>query len=197
MVGGPSQMDTVRLQAADEPVVRQGPARLGADGPAAHHHDLGPEAVPDRPFEVQVRPARQVRHVGLRAAPLHVADGRRHVLHPEHAHRGHQPRAGDLLHADGQPDHRPPLPRVLGLLRPRVPQRQPAHVRGPRGQADEHRADPGDLRPAVVVGLPARANMRGSRSAAAATRSSSSTTRRASPPTCGATRSTGSGRSTR
>ena len=50
---------------------------------------------------------------------------------------------------------------------------------------------------ALVVGLPARANTPGSRSAAAATRSSSSTTRRAFPPRCAAARSTGSGRSTR
>ena len=41
------------------------------------------------------------------------------VLHPQHAHRGHQPRAGDLLHADRQPDHRPALPRLVGVLRPR------------------------------------------------------------------------------
>ena len=39
------------------------------------------------------------------------------VLHPQHAHGSHQSRAGDQLHADGQSDHRPPLPRGLGLVR--------------------------------------------------------------------------------
>ena len=73
-----------------------------------------PDAVPDRAVEVQVRPARQVRHVGQRAAAVHGQDGRRHVLHPQHAHRGDQPRAGHHLHADRQPGHRPALPRVAG-----------------------------------------------------------------------------------
>ncbi len=39
----------VRLQAGDERLVRQGPARLDPHGPAADHHDLGPEAVPRSP----------------------------------------------------------------------------------------------------------------------------------------------------
>ena len=102
----PAADGSVRLQAADGRVVRQGPARLGPDGPAADDHDLGPEAVPDRPVEVQVRPARQVRHVGLRAAAVHGQDGRRHVLHPQHAHRGDQPRAGH--HATCRPATRSP-----------------------------------------------------------------------------------------
>ena len=75
----------------------------------------GQTRFPDRAVEVQVRPARPVRHVGQRAAAAHGQDGRRHVLHPQHAHRGDQPRAGDHLHADRQPDHRPALPRLLGV----------------------------------------------------------------------------------
>ena len=54
----------VRLQAGDGGVVRQGPARLRPHGPAAHHDDLRPEAVPDRAVEVQVRAARAVRACG-------------------------------------------------------------------------------------------------------------------------------------
>ncbi len=42
------------------------------------------------------------------------------MLHPLDAHRGHQPRARHLLHADRQPNHRPPLPRFLGFLRSRL-----------------------------------------------------------------------------
>ena len=104
----------VRLQAGDEGVVRQGPARIDPHGPAADDDDLRPGALPDRAVEVQVRPARRVRHVGQRTAALDRQDGRRHVLRPQHAHRGHQSRAGDHLHPDRQPDHRPALPRSVG-----------------------------------------------------------------------------------
>ncbi len=58
----------VRLQAQDGRAVRQGPARLDPQGPAADHDDQRPGAVPDRAVEVQVRPARQVGHLGQRAA---------------------------------------------------------------------------------------------------------------------------------
>ena len=50
-----------------------------------------------------------------RAAAVHGQDGRRHVLHPQHAHRGDQPRAGHHLHADRQPGHRPAVPRRVGV----------------------------------------------------------------------------------
>ena len=49
----------VRLQAEDAGVLRQGPARVrNPHGPAAHHHDQRPGAVPDRAVEVQVRAVR-------------------------------------------------------------------------------------------------------------------------------------------
>ena len=54
---------------------------------------------------------------------VHGQDGRRHVLHPEHAHRGDQPRAGHHLHADRQHGHRAALPRLVGLVRPRIGER--------------------------------------------------------------------------
>ena len=161
MVGGPPQMDLYDYKPKMDDVLRQGPARLDPDGPAADHDDLGPEAVPDRAVEVQVRPARQERHVGLRAAALHGPDGRRHVLHPQHAHRGDQPRAGDHLHADRQPDHRPAVPGCVDLVRAGLAQRQPADVRRAGGEADEHRAAPGDLGAALVVGLPVGRARRG------------------------------------
>ena len=85
------------------------------------------------------------------------------------------------LHADRQPDHRPALPRVVGLVRPGLAEPEPADVRRAGRQAVEHRAGAGDLRPALVVGLPARASTPASPSAAAATRSCTSTTRPASP----------------
>ena len=57
MVGGPSQMDLYDYKPKMGDMVRQGPARLGPQGPAADDHDLRPEAVSDRAVEVQVRPA--------------------------------------------------------------------------------------------------------------------------------------------
>ena len=54
----------VGLQAEDGRAVRQGPARLDPQGPAADHHDQRPDAVPDRAVEVQVRPARPGRARG-------------------------------------------------------------------------------------------------------------------------------------
>ena len=56
----------LRLQAEDGRLLRQGPARLHPQGPAAHHHDQRPGALPDRADQVQVRAARPVRHVGQR-----------------------------------------------------------------------------------------------------------------------------------
>ncbi len=78
-------------------------------------------------------------------------DGGRHVLHPLDAHRGDQPRAGHHLHADRQPGHRPALPRRVGVVRPRLAQPQPAHVRRARRPADQHRTGAGDLRAAVAM----------------------------------------------
>ena len=134
----------------------QGPPRVDPQRPAPDDDDLGAEAVPGRPVEVQVRPAWPVGDVGQRAAPLHVEDGRRPLLHPEHEHRGDQPRAGHHPDADRQHGHRPPLPGVVGVVWPGVGEPEPADVRGPGRQAVQHRADPGDLGAALVVGLPAR-----------------------------------------
>ena len=89
------------------------------------------------------------------------------------------------------------LHRLVGVVRPRLDEPQPADVRGASRQAQQHRADPGDLRAAVVRGLPAGRARGRRRSAAAATRSCTSTTRPASPPTSAAATSTGSRPSTR
>ena len=82
----------------------------------------------------------------------------------------------------------------LGVLWPRLAQPEPADVRRPRGQADQHRAGAGDLGPAVVVRLSVRASMPACRSAPAAIRSCTSTIRPACPPRSGAGRSTASRR---
>ena len=81
------------------------------------------------------------------------------------------------LHADRQPDHRPALPRLVGVLRPRLAEREPADVRRAGRQADQHRAGAGDLRPALVGGLSAGRARRRVVPHRPATRSSTSTTR--------------------
>ncbi len=58
--------------------------------------------------------------------------------------------------ADRQHGHGSPLPGFVGVLRARLGQREPADLRRPGRQAVEHRADPGDLGAALVVGLPPR-----------------------------------------
>ena len=72
-----------------------------------------------------------------------------------HAHRGDQSRTGHHLHADRQPDHRPALPGRLGVLRPRLAQRESADLRRARRPAHQHRADAGHFRPALVGRLSA------------------------------------------
>ena len=84
----------VRPQAAAQRDERPGAARVGADGPAAHGHDRGPEVVSRGRLAVQVRAARQVGHVGQRAAAAHGEDRRRAVLRQVDAHRGDQSRSG-------------------------------------------------------------------------------------------------------
>ena len=82
MVGGPSQMDLYDYK----PVMNEWFDKDLPDsirmGQRLTTMTSRPDAVPDRAVEVQVRAARQVRHVGQRAAAVDGEDGRRHVLHP-------------------------------------------------------------------------------------------------------------------
>ena len=146
----------VRLQARHERLVRQGPARIGPHGPAAHDDDQRPGPLPDRAVDVPVRALRPIGHVDQRTAAEPQEIGRRPRVHPQHAHRGDQSRAGHHADANRQPDHRPAVPRRVGVLRPRLAERQPADVRRDGRQELEHRTSAGDLRPAVVERLPAR-----------------------------------------
>ena len=77
-------------------------------------------------------------------------------VHPQHAHRGDQPRAGDHAHANRQPGDRPAVPGGVGVVRPGLAQRQSADVRRDGRPQHEHRAGAGDLGPAVVERLSAR-----------------------------------------
>ena len=65
MVGGPPQMDMYDYKPAMGQWFDKDLPDSIRDGPALDDHDLGAEAVSDRTVEVQVRPARPVRHVGL------------------------------------------------------------------------------------------------------------------------------------
>ena len=117
MVGGPSQLDLYDYKPVMQTVVRQGSSRFGADGSAADDDDVGPGPISDRSVDVQVRAQRRLRDVGERASAMDQKDGRRHGLYPQHAYRRDQPRAGDLLHADGQPDNGSALPGGLDVVR--------------------------------------------------------------------------------
>ena len=68
----------VAVAAAAEAVVAD-PRRLDsvrAQGTAADDHDFGASALSHRPVKVQIRPAREQRHVGDRAIAQHGEDGR-------------------------------------------------------------------------------------------------------------------------
>ena len=90
----------VRLQAGDCGEARHRAARVGANGPADHDHDLGAKEPAGRSLDLQVRPARPERRVGQRALAAHRSDRRRHLPDPFHADRGDQSRPGDHLRAD-------------------------------------------------------------------------------------------------
>ena len=59
-----------------------------------------------------------------------------------HLHRGDQPRPGDHLHPDRQPDPRSSEPGRLAELRPRQHEREPARLRGHARQDQLRRAEP-------------------------------------------------------
>ena len=115
MVGGPSQMDLYDYKPKmDEWYDKDLPDSVRM-GQRLTTMTSRPEAVPDRAVEVQVRSSTARAACGSRELlPYTSPDGRRHVLHPEHAHRGDQPRAGHHLHADRQPGHGPALPGRRG-----------------------------------------------------------------------------------
>ena len=102
MVGGPSQMDLFDYKPVMKRVVRQGPARIGPHGPAAHDDDQRPGPLSrSRRRSTSSSSAASAACGSASCCRGRQEDGRRHVLHPQHAHRGDQPRAGD--HATCRP----------------------------------------------------------------------------------------------
>ena len=187
----PAADGPVRLQAEDERVVRQGPARLGPHGPAAHHHDLAAR----RGSRSRRRSSSSPSTASAACGSASCCRTRRKMvddmcfirsMHTEAIN--HEP-AITFMQTGNQVTGRPCLGAWV-VLRPGLAEREPADVRRARRQADQHRAGAGDLRPALVVGLPARRARRRLVPQRAATRSCTSTTRPASPPRSAARRST-------
>ena len=72
----------VRLQAGAREVPGHADSRLGPPGPARHADD-GAVVAAGREVHLQVRAARQSRHLGQRAAAAHREDRRRHHRHQD------------------------------------------------------------------------------------------------------------------
>ena len=108
----------LRRQDGDLQPPRDRAARLGADGPANHHDDLGAKELSGRPVDLPLRPVRRERRVAQRALAAHGQHRRRHLHHSLDADRGDQPRPGDHVRADRLSARRPAQHGGLGRLRP-------------------------------------------------------------------------------
>ena len=110
MVGGPSQMDLFDYK----PVMSEWYDKDLPDsvrmGQRLTTMTSGQARFPIAPSKFKFAQHGQCGHVGQRAAAVDGEDGRRHVLHPQHAHRGDQPRAGH--HATCRPATRSPAGRA-------------------------------------------------------------------------------------
>ena len=198
MVGGPPQMDLYDYKPKmDEWYDKDLPDSVRM-GQRLTTMTSRPDAVPDRPVEVQVRPARQVRHVGQRAAAVHGARWSTTCASSAACtpRRSTTSRPSRYMQTGNQVTGRPCL-GAWASLRPGLAQREPADVRRPGRQADATPSRCRRSRPGCGRRATCPASTPASRSAPAATRSCTSTTRRACPPTSAAARSTGSRRSTR
>ena len=78
---------------------------------------------------VEVRPARPVRPLGVGPVPRDEQARRRPVLHPLDAHRRRRPRPGDAVPALRLDELRPPDDGLVGAVRPRHREREPAGLR--------------------------------------------------------------------
>ncbi len=132
MNGAPSQLDLWDYKPQLAGALRQGPARQRPQrASASPTMTSGQARFPVAPSHVQVRAARQVRHVGQRAAAAHREDRRRHRAHQDGPHQRHQPRPGLHLRHDRQRGARQAEHRLVARLRPRQREQRPAGVRRP------------------------------------------------------------------
>ncbi len=193
MVGRAVTDGSVRLQAADERVLRQGPAgHRSAMGQRLTTMTCGPDAVSDRAVEVQVRAAWQARHVGQRAASEQGEEWSTSMCFIRSMHTeaiNHEPAI--TLHADRATRSRAgPAwargPRYgLGSVNADL-----ADVRRAGRQAHQHRTGAGDLRAALAASAYLPGEHAGVSFRSAATPSCTSTIPTAWTPRCAARRST-------
>ena len=140
----------LRLQAENAGHVRQGPARVDPQRPAAHHHDQRPDAFSHRALRFQVRAVRQIRRVGLAnccptprawwtTSPSSAACTPRRSITSRR-----------ITFFQTGTDRRPAVHRFMDQLWPGQHESEPAHVRGAAGQAQQSQGQrAGDFRAPV------------------------------------------------
>ena len=172
MNGGPSQMDTVRLQAEAERATstRTCPTRV-RKGQRLTTMTSGQARFPVAPSKFKFA---QHGKCGTWVSELlpHTAKIVDDIaLRQVDAHRGDQPRPGHHLHHDRQPAARPAEPRLVAQLRPGQREQRPAGVRRhDAALAGRHRRPRRSSPRMWAQRLPAQQVPAASRSAAAATR---------------------------
>ena len=192
MVGGPSQMDLYDYKPKMSECYDKDLPDSVRKGQRLTTMTSRPGPVPDRPVEVQVRPARQERHVGQRAAAVHGARWSTTCASSASCtpRRSTTSRPSRYMQTGNQVTGRPCL-GAWAQLRPRARSTRTCRRSSCWSPSRSNTgAGAGDLGPAVVVGLPVRRARRRVVPRRAATRSCTSTTRRASRPTSAARRST-------
>ena len=115
--------------------------RLGAQGQRVAQ-TMGQSSLPVAQLAVHVRAARQVGHLGQRAAAAHREDRRRHHRHQDDEHGRDQPRSGDHVHPDRLSAARTAEHGRVAQLRAGQREPEPAGVRGPAvaGARDQRRS---------------------------------------------------------
>ena len=154
---GPLADGSLRLQAQDGRHVRQGPARLGPQGPAAHHHDQRPDPVSRSPR--RSTSSRSTAKSGMWVSELLPWTARlvdQIALRQDRLHRGDQPRPGRHLYLHRPPAPGPAEPRRLAQLRPGHREPEPAGVRRDDRLLVRARQLPGPLQPPLGIRLSAQ-----------------------------------------
>ncbi len=100
MVGGPPQMDMYDYKPAmDQWYDKDLPDSI-RQGQRLTTMTSGQKRFPIAPSKYKFAQHGQCGMWTCELLPYTSQHGRRHVFHPQHAHRGDQPRAGDHLHAN-------------------------------------------------------------------------------------------------
>jgi hypothetical protein len=113
MVGGPSQMDLYDYKPVMNEWYDKDLPESVRDGQRLTTMTSGQTRFPIAPSKYKFEQHGESWDVGQRVVAIHIADGRRHVLHSIDAHRSDQPRTGDYADAVRQSDHRPSVHRFV------------------------------------------------------------------------------------